>query len=37
MADTEHTGLSFSQSLVESMGPFLRALVGPSRLVTGDS
>jgi hypothetical protein len=29
-----HTGLSFSQSLVEAMGPFLRALVGSARLTT---
>ncbi len=30
-------GLSFSHSLVEAMGPFLRALVGASRLVNGDA
>lgn len=29
-----HCGLEFSPSLVEAMGPFLRALVGSSPLVT---
>jgi hypothetical protein len=32
-----HTGLSFSPALVEAMGPFLRALVGPAKLTTADS
>lgn len=30
------TGLSFSHTLVEAMGPFLRTLVGTARLVTED-
>ena len=30
------TGLSFSHSLVEAMGPFLRALVGTAKLTAED-